>query len=1839
MKNLITYLKTLWRRVADSQSTDVSLDCRRSDLRRSPSFHRRSTMLKLVSVLALIFTLGVGNAWGADPSWTWTAGSASDFGTSTSGNVTLNGKTWSVVRSSATNESNLNNSCVQLGAKNRPQTITLSTSAFSSYKVTKVEVECSSYGGNHSVAISVGGTSYLAATATASWTTVNTKYGTGTSTGNIEIAFSKNGSARALYIKSITVTYTSADCETLSAPGSPSSTAHATSVDLSWNSVANSSGYLVTFDGTEYNIASGTTTKTITGLKKEKTYAWTVAAKGDGSTYCALGTATSEQSVTTLDGCTDNKVTYTVASTSSVTPTDAPDGTSATFSNTYTSNKYQMTSGYSQTLTLTGYAGKKIKGVTLDMHSNGSAGAGTFSMVIGSTTVASIASATNFNEWYDNDSYGTDFRKVHVTLSDEVTVGTGESIVITIAATTNSLYCQGFALCYSSCTPLGSINGSINMSSSTDGTVTVKDWGEVSNASSYTVRMYKLTAPSTWTIVSGSAASGASGTQGTRTGITNRSTGVTYSGLEYGETYKFTVQAIGNGSSYCDGEETAVTSINGNSLTDNMFLNKYSIYIDDATNANYEHNYITSISSHAGSVDITLLANKDYYQYKLSLGGVVWWGNTGKMTSANCTSWTFTDGASNCKLQTNLGGTYTFALAAGTPAISVTYPPDDQASGKNIYFDNSILEWSNLFYRVGSGSTNVKEDFTLVAGTDNFYYTTTPSKSDISAWHIANNTGWTGSNDIYKTNTGDDYAITKSIAFQQYVVTGHMTIIPTTTSSKGSEDKNNNCDFYTINTPTSGMLTHTATITTPSHGTITISNTDQSLSATSTTANLPHRTILTITATPATGYTCTALTVNGAAFTSGSTHILAADATIAATFTANKYDVTLKPTSQTGSVTDQVVQATYDAAMPTTVKTAGTAIVIPERTGYSFTGWFDNSSGGKQYYQYTGSPKTLSSANAWDKTSATNLYAQWSINSYTLTWATVRGKITTAGTGAAVNATGNVSSSQEYNTALTAPECGSANGYTFTGWSPDVADNMPPANTTYTAQWSANVYTVTLDNQSATTAGAASVSATFGQAMPSIASNLPAKTGYRFDGYYTAKNGGGTKYYNADGSSATNMAMYSANPKLYANWVAQITFSVNGVIDGELTRDDNTAMPSTATVPTACGDCWAFAGWSTDPDEDGAPAYAGGATHEFSAPTTLYAVFGKAEFELITSTSGLVANDNYIIASSTEWALSNVDHSYYTSSSYTHTDAASADISSISKYNASGYYIYNPPASIIWKFTGTKDAGQLYNVVASKYVNLTSTNLLATTQDLKFSIAEDGVSWIIQYSTTNYLHGYTDAHGNGFETVGSGDWEEDDYSAFLYHQTSATYATVPSCDTYTITWKVDDSAYSTGSQTDETNTCAGIEELPEDPDNDELDCAAKFMGWSETKLIGTGHGAPADLFTTIGGAPKVDEDKTFHAVFASVDAENTMEVTDNLTYSAIGLGYAGTGETYTGFENVSSSSSAKYAGQAIRFRSSYSGDGTHNYIQIKSKDSNTGIVTTSSGGLAKKVTITWNTNQSATKAINVYGKNTAYSSPSDLFDNDDEDGDDDDGDLLGTITYGTSTELTIDGDYAYIGLRSSDGAFYIDNIAIKWESAAYKDYMTSCCDELVVLSTNSPSNGTITFAPVSPIATCDANQNVTMTITPNAGYKLSEWSVATGDGKVAASSTSPAVVTGEDNSDEQEIALTFNQHLSGTYAVSATFEQMHDEYYDYMHDNAKVGANRTGSYSAPSRTSKTAGKTANDCKGNHYKFKGWVVSTEINDDGTLKSGYTLITAGTSMTASNKIYYAVWAEEE
>ena len=45
--------------------------------------------------------------------------------------------------------------------------------------------------------------------------------------------------------------------------------------------------------------------------------------------------------------------------------------------------------------------------------------------------------------------------------------------------------------------------------------------------------------------------------------------------------------------------------------------------------------------------------------------------------------------------------------------------------------------------------------------------------------------------------------------------------------------------------------------------------------------------------------------------------------------------------------------------------------------------------------------------------------------------------------------------------------------------------------------------------------------------------------------------------------------------------------------------------------------------------------------------------------------------------------------------------------------------------------------------------------------------------------------------------------------------------------------------------------------------------------------------------------------------------------------------------------------------------------------------------------------------------------------------------------------------------------------------------------------------------------------------------------------------------------------------------------------------------------------------------------GLHYKFVGWVEEDGLNDDGTLKSGYTPIPPGTPMEADLTTYYAIW----
>ena len=215
--------------------------------------------LKYAAMLVMLLTIGVGNVWGALSSpytCTFTAVMSMSGSNCTTGDVTWTLSTTVGNGSPTTTFGNQNGqSCIKLGAgkSNYYSAMTLTTSAFSSYNVTSVVIYASSNnGGSKTFRVTQGATQIGTGSQTFSsstWVTDITRNTTAGSGGNLSIEISSD--ATATFIHSIQVTYTAGSCTTLSAPGSPSSTPSTTSVDLSWNSVANSSGYLVTFDGTE----------------------------------------------------------------------------------------------------------------------------------------------------------------------------------------------------------------------------------------------------------------------------------------------------------------------------------------------------------------------------------------------------------------------------------------------------------------------------------------------------------------------------------------------------------------------------------------------------------------------------------------------------------------------------------------------------------------------------------------------------------------------------------------------------------------------------------------------------------------------------------------------------------------------------------------------------------------------------------------------------------------------------------------------------------------------------------------------------------------------------------------------------------------------------------------------------------------------------------------------------------------------------------------------------------------------------------------------------------------------------------------------------------------------------------------------------------------------------------------------------------------------------------------------------------------------------------------------------------------------------------------------------
>lgn len=135
--------------------------------------------------------------------------------------------------------------------------------------------------------------------------------------------------------------------------------------------------------------------------------------------------------------------------------------------------------------------------------------------------------------------------------------------------------------------------------------------------------------------------------------------------------------------------------------------------------------------------------------------------------------------------------------------------------------------------------------------------------------------------------------------------------------------------------------------------------------------------------------------------------------------------------------------------------------------------------------------------------------------------------------------------------------------------------------------------------------------------------------------------------------------------------------------------------------------------------------------------------------------------------------------------------------------------------------------------------------------------------------------------------------------------------------------------------------------------------------------------------------------------------------------------FSATKNNYEFFSNVNGVSGAIYAGNSAK--SSAGG------IQLRSKYSNSGIVTTTTGGLVKSISIVV---ENGSNTLDVYGSHTPYSSAADLYNSAKQ------GTKLGSLS--KTGEITVDGSYEYVGLRSSGGALYLTSITIKWESGVAK---------------------------------------------------------------------------------------------------------------------------------------------------------------------------------------------------
>lgn len=192
-------------------------------------------------------------------------------------------------------------------------------------------------------------------------------------------------------------------------------------------------------------------------------------------------------------------------------------------------------------------------------------------------------------------------------------------------------------------------------------------------------------------------------------------------------------------------------------------------------------------------------------------------------------------------------------------------------------------------------------------------------------------------------------------------------------------------------------------------------------------------------------------------------------------------------------------------------------------------------------------------------------------------------------------------------------------GYAFGGWfkGNDAYDFDKAVNedVTLTARWTAKTYTVTLQNGEGADPASSTVTATYGQKLPDLAS-LPTILGSTFGGYYTERQAEGTKLIDKDGKGCAEWT-FDENKTLYAAFGYAITY--NNTKDVANSNPDiyiqGKGLATLAALDgTSIG--YTFGGWSrTDggsPIPEGEAAIAADAT----GAKTFYALWTPIQYQI-----------------------------------------------------------------------------------------------------------------------------------------------------------------------------------------------------------------------------------------------------------------------------------------------------------------------------------------------------------------------------------------------------------------------------------------------------------------------------------------------------------------------------------------------------------------------------------------------------------------------------------------------